>query len=369
MNYIYLDTKITGAARQLISYFQNHIFDYEKTIVYYKIYKKHTGDFSQLFKTAGIQAIGFNHPSQIRMTNGGVVFYLFNAQSNCRIVANRNLTHIFVTHGESNKISSVKPIIRIYDYVVTAGEAGKQRYLENHIFTPYDIDHGKIIAMGDTFIGKTGLSIPSPDTQEVIFYAPTWEGGVPSEDYSSLSYTNLVAQTITQLAEKLRNNTIIIKPHPNTGHRLKSYRHYLLNLLSQLKQNKLRPILYTNGLSLTFIEKIRLRKQGIKFVSSINNFTALYGLCDISAMETQFLNENIPYILFYPVGYPLGAIYHQNNEIYGKNTIRLDEGNPVITIQTASSFYNLKNHIISQELVDCPINQRINYLIRQTQHP
>ncbi|MDP4360951.1 hypothetical protein QR510_30430, partial [Escherichia coli] len=74
-----------------------------------------------------------------------IVFYLFNAQSNCRIVANRNLIHVFVTHGESHKLASVKPIIRIYDYVVTSGDVGIDRYLKSGIFTPFDIRNGKVI--------------------------------------------------------------------------------------------------------------------------------------------------------------------------------------------------------------------------------
>lgn len=94
MYYIYLDTKIIGAIQQLIVYFANQVFPYENTVVIYKKYKKHWQLFNKLFKNAGITAIPFERYSQIQMEEGGIVFYLFNAQSNCRIVSDRRLTHI-----------------------------------------------------------------------------------------------------------------------------------------------------------------------------------------------------------------------------------------------------------------------------------
>lgn len=74
MNYIYLDTKITGAIQQLIVYFTNQVFPYENTVVIYKKYKKYWQIFNKLLKNAGITAIPFERYSQIQMEEGSIVF-------------------------------------------------------------------------------------------------------------------------------------------------------------------------------------------------------------------------------------------------------------------------------------------------------
>ncbi|HAZ3930178.1 TPA: hypothetical protein J1446_004567, partial [Escherichia coli] len=124
-----------------------------------------------------------------KLDKGKVVLYLFNAQSNCRLVANRSLVHIFVTHGESHKLASIKPIIRIYDYVVTSGNVGIDRFLKSGIFSPYDVQSGRIITLGDTFLGSNEFHY-NFDSNALV-YAPTWEGGVPEENYCSLQEVNI----------------------------------------------------------------------------------------------------------------------------------------------------------------------------------
>src|SRR5690606_6956186 len=126
----------------------------------------------------------FMSPGDLDGLREQTVFYLFNAQSNCRLVANRRLKHIFITHGESNKISSIKPITRIYDHVVMSGRLSLSRYYRSGLFDAHDYATRRLVMMGDTFIGRTWLG--SVGRTPVLFYAPTWEGGLPAEDYSSL---------------------------------------------------------------------------------------------------------------------------------------------------------------------------------------
>ncbi|HFC9748100.1 TPA: hypothetical protein ACF0WE_005095, partial [Escherichia coli] len=151
--------------------------------------------------------------SDLVFNNGKIVFYLFNAQSNCRIVANRNLIHVFVTHGESHKLASVKPIIRIYDYVVTSGDVGIDRYLKSGIFTPFDIRNGKVIKLGNTFIGHNYFQFDVNSRSAV--YAPTWEGGIPEENYSSIN--NETTHKIIKFCKIKKINILYIQAHPNIG--------------------------------------------------------------------------------------------------------------------------------------------------------
>lgn len=134
--FIYLDSKIVGSALQICTFFENGVFDKNNTTILIKKYKhKSNKMIGNIFKNK-VFNYRFVNENDLDNLESGVIFYPFNAQSNCRAVANRNLTHIFITHGESNKVSSIKPIIRIYDYVITAGQAGIDRYLTNNIFSP-----------------------------------------------------------------------------------------------------------------------------------------------------------------------------------------------------------------------------------------
>lgn len=308
--YIYLDSKIVGSAKQITTFFENQIFSRENTTILIKEYKhKSTKQIARIFRQ-------FNLPYRFVLMNDiddldlGIVFYPFNAQSNCRVVANRRLLHIFITHGESNKAASIKPIIRIYDHVFTAGQAGIERFLAYGIFSQHDIDTGRIVIAGDTFIGKTGLS---GQGKKCIFYAPTWESSIEQENYSSLQYwTHLVERILLKQAE-YQIDTVLIRPHPNIGHRLQHYHNHILALAKTLRQNgKGNIFLYQPNLSLSWWQIWQWKRAGVQFIQDLGDFQAAFAFCDVSAMETQLLNENIPYELFYPAYQSTMAIPNLN---------------------------------------------------------
>lgn len=308
--YIYLDSKIVGTAKQIVTFFENRVFSHENTLVLIKKYKdKSNRKIEEIFRQYHI-SYKFVLAKDLDELSEGVMFYPFNAQSNCRAVANRNLTHIFITHGESNKISSIKPIIRIYDYVLTAGQAGIDRFLTHGIFSQCDVDSGRLIKIGDTFIGKTGLS--SSGTRCII-YAPTWEGGVEQENYSSLGEWQYIAKYLLKKIVEYQVDTVLIRSHPNIGHRLHEYSDYLFSLIKLLKYREINVVVFAPNLTLTWWQKFKWMSLKIPFLNSLKDFQAVFAICDISAIETQLLNENIPYELFMNV--------HKKNAMLKKQII------------------------------------------------
>lgn len=360
--FIYLDSKIVGSALQICTFFEYGVFDKNSVTILIKKYKhKSNKIIGNIFNKENIY-YRFVSADDLDKLAGGVVFYPFNAQSNCRAVANRKLTHIFITHGESNKVSSVKPIIRIYDYVITAGQAGIDRYLANGIFSQYDVDMGRIIPLGNTFIGKTGLA-PKGVGQAVVFYAPTWEGGIEQENYSSLSYTQWVAKSLVDAAKTHQANTIVIKPHPNTGHRIKTYTNYIYELARQLKDEQLQVVVFKPYLKTTWIQSLRCKNIGITFVNSLADYYAVLGFCDVSAVETQFLNEEISYYLF---------LSNIDNKELVKNinyqsayVINLANSDTLKDTPSLSFYQTLKHYVISQEISAFPVNEHIDYLLNK----
>lgn len=357
--FIYLDSKIIGSALQICAFFECGIFDKNNITILIKKYKhKSNKIIANIFSKENIH-YRFVSADDMDKLAEGVIFYPFNAQSNCRAVANRKLTHIFITHGESNKVSSIKPIIRIYDYVITAGQAGIDRYLANNIFSQYDVDMGKIIPLGNTFIGKTGLA-PVGVGQGVVFYAPTWEGGIEKENYSSLSYVDKVAKILIEATQLYQTKMLVIKSHPNTGHRLNSYIDHLCELAKIITKQNIQVIIFELHFKIGFVQKLILKQSGIKFVNKLDEFSAVVGFCDISAVETQFLNENVPYYLFYDEKkYPSTLDWYYD---YERILINVHQDNLLIKV-AKDDFTYLKRYIINQDLNDMIINNRIKFLL------
>lgn len=288
MYYIYIDTKIIGAVEQLAGYFQTQVFNSNDCIeVICKYYKEIETAFPKYFTSNEIPFRFLKKQSDYNLIEGKTVFYLFNAQSNCRLVANRNLVHIFVTHGESHKLSSIKPIIRIYDYIITSGKVGIDRYLKSGIFSPYDVESGRIITLGNTFLGSNDFSYDSGS--DAIVYAPTWEGGVPSENYCSIS--DSTSEKIIVFCQKNSIKKVYIQPHPNLGHRDASYKEGLNLLVKKLKDNKLKVSLhFKNSKVKSFIRRLALTK--LEYPNGWGKVR--FSITDISAMEMQFVNKCIP---------------------------------------------------------------------------
>ncbi|WP_198326184.1 hypothetical protein [Psychrobacter sp. NG27] len=287
--YIYIDTKIQGAIEQLLSYFQSNVFNANACIaIYAKYYKENYKIISKLFETHNIRYKFIKKYSDISFDDGKVVFYLFNAQSNCRMVAFRNVSHVFITHGESNKKSSVKPIVRIYDHVITSGQVGIDRYLKAGLFTESDIENNRVIRLGSTFVGQNNYSYKKES--RTLLYAPTWEGGVPDENFSSI--TNNIKDLLVKVIKNNNIKNIIIQKHPNLGHRDKSYILSLGNIVSTLVSNNIKVSIVKNIVSTK--EKLRAFYTGFRYISPNKKIDVSHAISDISAMEVQLLVKKIP---------------------------------------------------------------------------
>lgn len=196
---------------------------------------------------------------------GTVLFYPFNAQSNMNAVTFREFHHVLTLHGESNKIASFRPAARLYDYVCVAGPMAIDRYLENGIFTSEDVDRGRLIQMGDSFVQRlTWLrSTTNNDPEDVLFYCPTWEGfGAQTANYSSI-VNGVGFEHAARLAKAKRIERVVVKPHPYLG--------------------MLRPWMW-----LHFVRGIRfLERQGLQVCLALG---------DIKGLRNVWLRLNLPWV-------------------------------------------------------------------------
>lgn len=146
------------------------------------------------------------------------VLYVNQATQNFHALRYPRPAHVHLSHGESEKSSMVSNQLKAYDYVLTAGQAARDRIA------------GQLIGFSDDRmidVGRPQLDAPAPLPQEwadhlfahpttgapVVFWAPTWEGDSPSMAYGTLPVSGrLLAQALITTGAH-----ILYRPHPRTG--------------------------------------------------------------------------------------------------------------------------------------------------------
>jgi CDP-Glycerol:Poly(glycerophosphate) glycerophosphotransferase len=142
--------------------------------------------------------------------------YIGTREENFRLV-NRfaGKLHIWLGHGESDKIYNAFRTASLYDSMFVARYGVTKRY-------PRAIR--RWVAQGACAIGtpiveglvKDPWARPRPI--RTILYAPTWEGASLKADYTSLSEVGpVLLDAMPRLAE--RGISVIMRPHPATGRR------------------------------------------------------------------------------------------------------------------------------------------------------
>ena len=84
------------------------------------------------------------------------------------------MKHVFIGHGDSDKIASVNPFSKVYDEVWTAGRAGRDRYAHRRRRRP-GRGHRRGRAARSWRPIDAGRAPPEGPVPTVL-YAPTWEG-------------------------------------------------------------------------------------------------------------------------------------------------------------------------------------------------
>ncbi|HSO90337.1 MAG TPA: hypothetical protein VLR70_04230, partial [Arthrobacter sp.] len=141
-----------------------------------------------------------------------IVFYVNQNARNFQMMRYGRRWHVFINHGESDKMYMVTNQIKAYDYAFVAGDAALARL--DKVLWDYDFDK-RAIKIGrpqsDYYSGTTPFA---PDERQVILYAPTWEGDRAAAAYGSIA-THGVALVAALLASG--RHRVIYRPHPRSG--------------------------------------------------------------------------------------------------------------------------------------------------------
>ncbi|MFJ3229732.1 hypothetical protein [Streptomyces sp. NPDC086787] len=152
------------------------------------------------------------HLMNLDLSNVRVALYPANVGKNIHLLRVPTMKHVFIGHGDSDKLASVNPFSKVYDEVWTAGRAGRDRYA----IADVGVRDDDIVEVGRPQLApiKTWQG-PAEDRIPTVLYAPTWEGwdGNPGNTSLVLAGENIVKQLVAA-DPPVR---VLYKPHPFTG--------------------------------------------------------------------------------------------------------------------------------------------------------
>lgn len=142
-------------------------------------------------------------------------FYVNGVSENTNFVLYRQLQHVYLGHGDSDKEMSVHPMHAMFDRIFVAGRAAVERYEESGV----QIDPEKFVIVGrpqlaglrrasdPQAIEKAAVRATSAPSRVLV--APTWRGYNAVSSLSSLPIaTRVVAALLAAGAE------VVFRPHP-----------------------------------------------------------------------------------------------------------------------------------------------------------
>ncbi len=134
----------------------------------------------------------------------GAVFYVNTERKNADAVRFRNLTHVSLNHGDSDKPPSYSPTLAMFDRIYLAGPAAVRRFADHGVV----VDPSKQVVVGRPQVADIE---PARDAvgRPCVLYAPTWRGGVKDMNFGSLRYGSGIVAAMLE-----RGCRVIFRPHP-----------------------------------------------------------------------------------------------------------------------------------------------------------
>jgi hypothetical protein len=222
---------------------------------------------------------GFNDLKYIFVPSLKASFYVQNARSNAKFLEHKQLTHVWLNHGDSDKPANFNPRHANYDKLVVCGQAGIDRYERHGI----DIPLAKFEILGrpqasDVKSAKGHIRNKDP---KVVLYAPTWHGLDDDVNFSSLEQGPAIVRALIA-----RGATVIFRPHPL------SYRWVIRKAVIREIQQILREDKAASGRRHKWGKKV---DKTWSVADCANKSHAL--ISDVSSVVSDFLQSCKPYAM------------------------------------------------------------------------
>jgi hypothetical protein len=141
-----------------------------------------------------------------------IVFYVNQNSRNFQMFRYGRMWHVFINHGESDKMYMTTNQFKAYDYSLVAGQAALERL--RRVLWDYDFEK-RALQIGRPQADHFAGTLPyTPDDRVTVLYAPTWEGDRAAAAYGSIRSHGVALATA--LLETGRHR-LIYRPHPRSG--------------------------------------------------------------------------------------------------------------------------------------------------------
>ncbi|MFF1640153.1 hypothetical protein ACFVXA_21475 [Streptomyces sp. NPDC058246] len=154
------------------------------------------------------------HLMNMDLSTVRVALYAANVGKNIHMLRVPTIKHVFIGHGDSDKLASVNPFSKVYDEVWTAGRAGRDRYA----IADVGVRDDDIVEVGRPQLApiQSWQGVPEGRIPTVL-YAPTWEGWDDNPGNTSILLAG--ENIVKRLLAADRPVRVLYKPHPFTGTR------------------------------------------------------------------------------------------------------------------------------------------------------
>ena len=141
-----------------------------------------------------------------------VILYVNQNTRNFQMMRYGQRWHVFINHGESDKMYMTSNQYKAYDYAFVAGDAARSR-LEKALWD-YDVET-RTLAIGRPQTDHLGGDPAyTPDDRTVVLYSPTWEGDRPAASYGSVATHG---EAIVRALIATGRHRVVYRPHPRSG--------------------------------------------------------------------------------------------------------------------------------------------------------
>lgn len=153
------------------------------------------------------------HVMNLDLSTVKVALYPANVGNNIHLLRSPTMKHVFIGHGDSDKVASINPYSKVYDEVWTAGRAGRDRYALANVGVRDDsvveVGRPQLAPVDNRGVTAHAHSVPT------VLYAPTWEGWTDEPGNTSLILAG--ENIVRHLLNSATPVRVLYKPHPFTG--------------------------------------------------------------------------------------------------------------------------------------------------------
>ena len=139
-----------------------------------------------------------------------LVLYVNQNAKNFQMMRYGRRWHVFINHGESDKMYMTTNQFKAYDFALIAGDAARARL--GKALWGYNLDE-RTIEIGRPQVDFWSETAPFvADERPILLYAPTWEGDRPAAAYGSIG-----SHGEALVAAAMKQYRIVYRAHPRSG--------------------------------------------------------------------------------------------------------------------------------------------------------